>query len=319
MAEMSYRRLGDSGLMVSVVGIGCNNFGGRMDAAPVKTVVDAALGEGVTLFDTADSYGGDHGRSEELLGAALAGRRDEAVIATKFGSDLGGANGPDWGARGARRYVLRAAEASLRRLGTDWIDLYQMHVPDPGTPIEETLAALDDLVRAGKVRYLGCSNFAAWQVADADWIARASHRSRFISAQNDYSLLKRGVEAELVPACQRFGLGLLPFFPLARGLLTGKYRRGEPPPPGARLAAGRFAGHLATAPWDTIEALEKYAAERGRSLLDVAIGGLAAQPAVASVIAGATTPEQVRANVAAGAWRPSTEDLAALDAVLRSR
>ena len=315
MAEMGYCRLGSSGLMVSVVGLGCNNFGRRMDAAATEAVVDAALGEGITLFDTADAYGGDHGRSEELLGAALAGRRDEAVVATKFGGDLGGANGPDWGARGARRYIVRAAEASLRRLGTDWIDLYQLHLPDPGTPVEETLAALDDLVHAGKVRYLGCSNFAAWQVADAAWTARSAHLTPFISAQNNYSLLKRDIEAELVPACQRFGLGLLPFFPLASGLLTGKYRRGEPPPAGTRLAGDRFAGRLATAPWDTIEALEKYAAERGRSLLDVAIAGLAAQPAVASVIAGATTPDQVRANAAAGAWRLSPEDLRALDEI----
>jgi aryl-alcohol dehydrogenase-like predicted oxidoreductase len=315
MGEMNYRRLGRSGLVVSVVGLGCNNFGRKVDAAGTRAVVDAALDAGITLFDTADTYGEQPGRSEEFLGAALAGRRDEVVLATKFGMDVRGANGPDWGARGSRRYVIRAAEASLRRLGTDHIDLYQMHYPDPHTPIEETLSALDDLVRAGKVRYLGNSNFAGWQVADADWAARTGHRTPFVSAQNEYSLLRREVEAEVVPACQRFGLGVLPYFPLSSGLLTGKYRRGQQPSAGTRLAMERYRPWLDRAPWDVIEALEKYAAERGLRMLDVAIGGLAAQPAVASVIAGATTAEQVRANVAAGAWQPSTEDLSALDAI----
>ncbi|MGH3678929.1 MAG: aldo/keto reductase [Natronosporangium sp.] len=312
MGDTRYRRLGDSGLMVSVVGLGCNNFGTRMDADATRAVVLAALDEGVTLFDTADRYGGQ-GRSEEFLGAALKGRRDEAVIATKFGHDMEGGNGPDWGARGARRYVVRAVEASLRRLDTDWIDLYQLHFPDPGTPIEETLSALDDLVHAGKVRYLGNSNFAGWQVADAAWTARTAGLTRFVSAQNEYNLLRREVEAELVPACQRFGLGLLPYFPLESGLLAGKYRRGAAAPAGSRLAGERHARRLAEAPWDTIEALEAFAAERGIGILDVAIGWLAAQPAVASVIAGATRPDQVRANVAAGAWQPPADDLAALD------
>ncbi|MFB9543549.1 aldo/keto reductase, partial [Micromonospora sagamiensis] len=204
-----------------------------------------------------------------------------------------------------------------RRLGTDHIDLYQLHEPDPGTPIEETLAALDDLVRAGKVRYLGNSNFSGWQIADADWIARTAGTTRFVSAQNHYSLLERAVETEVVPACERFGLGLLPFFPLADGLLTGKYRRGEQPPAGSRLAgAGRYAQRFATADWDTIEAIGSYADQRGLTMLQVAIGGLAAQPAVTSVIAGATTPEQVRANAAAGAWQPDDDDLAALRALL---
>jgi aryl-alcohol dehydrogenase-like predicted oxidoreductase len=279
-------------------------------------VVHAALDEGVTLFDTADAYGG-HGRSEEYLGAALKGRRDEVVVATKFGHDMAGANGPDWGARASRRYVIRAAEASLRRLDTDWIDLYQLHVPDPQTPIEETLSALDDLVKAGKVRYAGHSNFAGWQVADAAWIARTAGLAPFISAQNHYHLLHREVEAELVPACQRFGLGLLPYFPLASGLLTGKYRRGDPAPEGTRMAGERFAQRLAEAPWDTIEALERFATERGIGILDVAIGGLAAQPTVASVIAGATRPEQVRANVAAGNWQPTAEDLTTLNHLTR--
>ena len=310
---MRYRRLGDSGLVVSVVGLGCNNFGGRIDAARTNEVVRAALDEGITLFDTADIYGNPAGASEELLGRALGSRRDEVVVATKFGMDTRGANGPDWGARGSRRYIHRAVEASLRRLGTDHSDLYQLHEPDRTTPIEETLRALDDLVRAGKVRYIGSSNFDGWRVADADWIARSGHLTRFVSAQNEYSLVTRQVEAELVPACQRFGVGVLPYFPLASGLLTGKYRRGEPAPEGTRLAGGHR--RLATAPWDMIERLEGYAEKRGLSMLQIAIGWLAAKPAVASVIAGATRPEQVRANVAAGRWQPSPEDVAELDEI----
>ena len=317
VSEMTYRRLGDSGLVVSVVGIGCNNFGRKLDSDGTRAVVDAALDAGITFFDTADIYGEPQGGSEELLGQALKGRRDDVVVATKFGMDMHGANGPDHGARGARRYIARAVEASLRRLGTDHIDLYQMHEPDPGTPIDETLAALDDLVTAGKLRYLGNSNFAGWQIADADWTASSAGRTRFISAQNHYSLLERGVEDEVIPACERFGLGMLPFFPLANGLLTGKYKRGEAPPTGSRLAGGgRYAERLAAARWDTIEAIEAYAAERGISMLQVAIGGLAARPAVTSVIAGATTPDQVRANAAAGTWQPTDEDLDALDALL---
>ncbi|MFB9237442.1 aldo/keto reductase [Plantactinospora siamensis] len=314
---MTYRRLGDSGLVVSVVGIGCNNFGRKLDTDGTRAVVDAALDAGINFFDTADIYGEPHGASEEQLGAALRGRRDDVVVATKFGMDMSGMNGPDHGARGARRYIARAVEASLRRLGTDHIDLYQMHEPDPGTPIDETLAALDNLVRAGKVRYLGNSNFAGWQIADADWTARSGGYTPFISAQNHYSLVERAVETEVSPACERFGLGLLPFFPLANGLLTGKYRRGETPPAGSRLAGGgRYAERFAAAPWDTIEGIEKYAAERDLSMLQVAIGGLAAQPAVTSVIAGATTPEQVRANASAGTWAPDEEDLAALRELL---
>ncbi|MET8118960.1 aldo/keto reductase [Micromonospora sp. NPDC005291] len=317
VTEMTYRRLGDSGLVVSVVGIGCNNFGRKLDLDGTRAVVDAALDAGITLFDTADIYGEPQGGSEELLGQALKGRRDDVVVATKFGMDMNGLNGPDFGARGSRRYIARAVEASLRRLGTDHIDLYQMHEVDPGTPIDETLAALDDLVRDGKVRYLGNSNFAGWQIADADWVASSNGRARFISAQNHYSLLERSVETEVIPACERFGLGMLPFFPLANGLLTGKYKRAGQPPAGSRLSGGgRYAERLAAADWDTIEAIEAYAAERGLTMLQVAIGGLAAQPAVTSVIAGATTPEQVRANAAAGTWEPSDEDLAALRAIL---
>ncbi|MFC6007302.1 aldo/keto reductase [Angustibacter luteus] len=309
--DMTYRPLGRSGLMVSRVGVGCNAFGARIDAEQTQAVVDAAIEVGITLFDTADIYG--RGESEELLGRALGARRGDVVVATKFGMDMQGDNGPDWGARGSRRYIRKAVEASLRRLGTDWIDLYQLHEPDPVTPISETLAALHELVLEGKVRTVGCSNFAAWQVADADWTARTSGYERFISAQNKYSLLDRDVEDELVPACEALGLGVLPFFPLEYGLLTGKYRRGQAAPDGSRLQ--QQTARLESADWDAIEAVEGFAGERGVSVLDVAIGGLAAQPAVASVIAGATRPEQVYANAAAGAWEPTLEDLAALDAI----
>jgi aryl-alcohol dehydrogenase-like predicted oxidoreductase len=314
--DMRYRRLGDSGLAVSVVGLGCNNFGRRIDRTRTQAVVDAALDCGITLFDTADAYGDPVGASEEFLGAALKanGHRESVLIATKFGNPLGGAAGPDWDDRGSRRYIARAVEASLRRLGTDYIDLYQVHRPDPQTPIAETLAALDDLVRAGKVRYLGSSNFAGWQVADAAWTARTANTTPFISAQNQYSLIERAVEADVVPACQAHGVGLLPYFPLANGLLTGKYRR-DVVPEGARLSHERFAGFLAKAPWDAIEALTAFASERGLSMVDVAVGGLAAKPAVGSVIAGATSPEQVRANAAAGAWVPTDDDLAQLDSL----
>ncbi len=305
MADMAYRRLGGSGLVVSVAGLGCNNFGLRIDLEATRAVVHAALDEGVTLLDTSDSYG----TSEEFLGEVLQGRRDDVVLATKFGSSLKGDNGADWGARGSRRYIRRAVERSLRRLRTDWIDLYQLHRPDPLTPIEETLSALTDLVREGKVRYIGSSNFASWQVADADWIARDAGYERFISAQNNYNLIEREAEAELVPACRHFGVGLLPFFPLASGLLTGKYRRGEAPPDNSRIKQWGMTAQLSDERFDVVERLEAFAAERSVSLLDVALGGLAAKPSVASVIAGATSPEQVRANVAATAWQPSPGDL----------
>jgi aryl-alcohol dehydrogenase-like predicted oxidoreductase len=287
--------------------LGCNNFGRRIDLEQTRQVVHAALDVGITLFDTADIYG----ESEDFLGEVLGPARADIVLATKFGMDMGGQLGPDWGARGSRRYIRKAVESSLRRLRTDWIDLYQMHAPDPSTPIEETLAALQDLVSEGKVRYVGCSNFAAWQLADADWTARHRGLSRFVSAQNHYSLIERGVEAELAPACRHLGVGILPFYPLANGLLSGKYHRGEPAPEGTRLAVRQ--DWLSDDRFDRVEALEAYAAERGRSLLDVAIGGLAAQRAVASVIAGATKPEQVRANAAAGEWVPTPEDLKALN------
>ncbi|TDW22432.1 aldo/keto reductase [Kribbella kalugense] len=311
MADMEYRQLGDSGLTVSVVGLGCNNLGRRLDASRTDAVVNAAVDAGITLFDTADVYHGEHGFSEELLGKALGARRDEVVIATKFGGDMHGENGPDWGVRGSRRYIRKAVEASLKRLGTDWIDLYQLHVPDPVTPIEETLAALTELVAEGKVRYVGSSQFAAWQVVDADWAARTAGLEHFISAQNRYSLLDREVEDELAPACEHLGVGILPFFPLSSGLLTGKYKRDADAPDGSRLATQPE--RLAHADFDKIEALETFAAERDLTLIDVAIGGLAAQPAVASVIAGATTPQQIAQNVAAGTWDPTAADLAALD------
>ena len=305
---MEFRRLGNSGLVVSAVGLGTNNLGMKLDEQQSQEVVHAALDEGITLFDTADSYG----TSEERLGQLLTGRRDDVVLATKFGGDVrrrGLSNGEDWGARGSRRYVLRAVEASLRRLRTDWIDLYQLHHPDPSTPLEETLSALTDLVRAGKVRYVGSSNLRGWQVAHAEWMARTRGFERFVSAQNEYSWLQRDIERDLVPALVEYGIGLLPYFPLASGLLSGKYRRGEPPPPGSRLAAWGREADLTDETFDVLEALTSFAASRGVDLLDVAIGGLAARPAVASVIAGATSREQVARNVAAGGWRPSAEDL----------
>ncbi|WP_035814445.1 aldo/keto reductase [Jiangella gansuensis] len=307
---MTYRQLGDSGLTVSAVGLGCNAFGTRIDAETTTAVVNRAVDLGVTLFDTADVYG--RGESETLLGTALGKRRGDVVVATKFGMDMRGANGPDWGARGSRRYIRKAVEASLRRLGTDWIDLYQIHQPDPKTPIEETLAALTELVAEGKIRYLGSSNFAGWQVVEAAWVARSGGLQRFAGAQNKYSLYDRAAEAELVPAAQSVGVGILPFYPLEYGLLTGKYRRGEAAPEGSRLADPRLRARLDHADFDRIEALERFAADRGIGLLDLAIGGLAAQPAVASVIAGATRPDQVSANVRAGSWHPSAEDLATL-------
>ena len=312
---MRYRALGSSGLTVSVVGLGCNAFGSRIDEEQTRAVVDAAIDHGITFFDTADTYG--LGASEELLGRALGRRRDDVVVATKFGMDMQGHNGPDWDARSSRRYVRRAVEASLRRLGTDHIDLYQIHQLDLVTPMSEVVEAMNELVDEGKVRYLGCSNFAAWELADAHWTAREAGRRPFVRAQNEYSLYNRVAEQELVPACERFGVGLLPYFPLAYGLLTGKYRRGEAAPEGSRLGHEGQAHRLRNADFDRVEAVEAYAAERDLDVLTVALGGLAAQPAVASVIAGATRPEQIASNVAAGLWEPSGEDLEALREVNR--
>ena len=309
---MPLRRLGDSGLVVSAVGMGCNTLGATVPPDAVAHVVGAALDAGITLFDTADIYGAAPGQSEALLGAALGRRRPDVVLATKFGMDARGLNGSDWGARGSRRYVRRAVEGSLRRLGTDYIDLLQLHEPDPRTPVDETLSALDDLVHGGLIRYAGSSNFAAWQVVDAHHRARAAGWTGFVSAQNEYSLLRRVAEAELVPAATSTGIGLLAYYPLASGLLTGKYRRGRPAPPGSRLE--KRPERLAKADFDRIEALEQVAGERGISLLTLAIGGLAAQPAVGAVVVGARTPEQVRQNAAAASWVPTPEDLAAIDA-----
>ena len=309
---MRYRSLGNSGLVVSVAGLGGNNFGRRLDVDATRAVVDAALDAGITLLDTAESYGA--GRSEEFLGDALAGRRDQVVLATKFGhrsADMG--YGAAAGAKGGRGYILRAVEQSLRRLRTDYIDLYQIHTPDPATPIEETLTALSDLVAQGKVRYLGHSNFAGWQLANAAGAARELGTAGFVSAQNHWSLLERGIEAEVVPAALHYGLGVLPYYPLANGLLTGKVRRGLPPPEGSRLA-GR-PGYITGDKLDRAEKLADWAQQHGVTLLDVAVGGLAAQPGCSSVIAGATSPEQVKANAAAASWVPSADELADLDRV----
>ncbi|HSV38673.1 MAG TPA: aldo/keto reductase [Nocardioidaceae bacterium] len=307
---MRYRSLGPSGLMVSVAGVGCNAFGTRIDAQRTQEVVDAALEVGVTLFDTADTYG--LGASEELLGRALGDRRDEVVVATKFGMPASGLNGSEDEGRASRDYLRRAVHGSLRRLGTDWIDLYQLHQPDLVTPYDETLGALQELVDEGKIRHYGCSNFQAWELVDAQWTAQAAGLSGFVSAQNEYSLYNRTAEAELVPTCERFGIGLLPYFPLAYGLLTGKYSRRQAAPPGSRLAAENQRHRLEGADFGRVDVLQQYADESGISLLDVALGGLAAQPTVASVIAGATRGEQVRANVSAGLWEPSGPDLKAL-------
>lgn len=314
MTDMRFVPLGDSGLLVSTVGLGCNAFGSRIDADQTQAVVDAALDHGITFFDTADSYG--DGASEELLGRSLGPRRDDIVLATKFG--MGKDAGEPGQAHGSRRYIRRAVEASLRRLNTDYIDLYQLHRPDPVTPMEETLQALSELVAEGKVRYIGSSNLSAWQVTDANWLARTSGTQRFVSAQNEYSLYNRLAEEELVPACEAAGVGLLPYFPLAYGLLTGKYHRGEVAPEGTRLAAPNQASRLANADWDRIEALQEFADARDISLLDLAISGLAAQPAVASVICGATRPEQIKANVGALAWQPTDEELDALDELAKT-
>jgi aryl-alcohol dehydrogenase-like predicted oxidoreductase len=298
------RRIGSEGPEVSVVGLGCNNFGTRIDYAKSKKVVDAALEVGVTLFDTADIYG--RGKSEQHLGKALGSWREDVVVATKFGKLMD--DGPDL-PRGSRAYIRWACEQSLRRLETDRIDLYQMHEPDPTTPIEETLDALAELIDERKVAFIGSSNFSVEQIEEADRVARERGVPRFVSAQNRYSLIRQE-PPELLPACERLGIGVLPFFPLESGLLTGKYRRGRPAPEHTRLA-GRD-DVLTDENFDEVERLERFAEERGASLLEVAIGGLAALPAIASVIAGATKPEQVRANVAAGAWEPSAEDLQAL-------
>jgi aryl-alcohol dehydrogenase-like predicted oxidoreductase len=304
------RTIGRSDLRVSAVGLGCNNFGGRIDLEATRRVVHKALDVGITLFDTADVYG-ERGGSENFLGEILGPRRKDIVLATKFGLAM------DDGGRmkgASRGYVMSAVEASLTRLRTDWIDLYQLHRPDPATPIEETLRALDDLVRHGKVRYVGCSNLPAWQVVEAEWTARHHGLTAFVSSQNEYSLLVRDAERELIPALEAYGLGLLPYFPLASGLLTGKYKRTLPPPQGARLSQARYSDRYFTeANWTRVERLEEFCARRGRTLLDLPFAWLLSRPVLASVIAGATKPEQVEANVRAAAWSLSADDLAEID------
>jgi aryl-alcohol dehydrogenase-like predicted oxidoreductase len=312
---VEYRNLGDSGLKISLAGLGCNNFGMRCDTEETRAVVHRALDEGVTFFDTADIYG-NRGGSEELLGKALGKRRREVVVATKFGMPMGA--GPY--ERGAsRRYVMAAAEASLRRLDTDYMDVYQLHQPDPDTPQEETLAALDDLVRAGKVRYLGNSNFSGWQVADADWISRTRSLARYVSAQNQYNLLDRRIERDLLPACKKFGLGMLPYFPLASGFLTGKYRRGAEAPPGTRLALmAPMAKQVMTEQnFAILGRLEEFARGRGHTLVELAMSWLACQPVVSSVISGATRPEQVTENVKACGWKLIHEEMKEVDSITR--
>lgn len=310
---MEYKNLGRSGLQVSVVGLGCNNFGMRCDYDQSEKVVHAAIDAGITLFDTADVYGGQ-GKSEEFLGRILKGKRDSVLVATKWGMKMG--EGPHKSG-GSRKYIMAAVEDSLRRLQTDYIDLYQLHRPDPQTPMEETLRALDDLVSSGKVRYIGHSNFAGWQAAEAHFVAQKGNYTPFISAQNEYSLLERRIEAELVPACNQYGVSVLPFFPLASGFLTGKYRQGQDLPAGTRLAnAGPMAARVLTDKnYEMLGKLEAFAEARGKTMLDLAIGWLASLSHVGSVIAGATKPEQVAQNVAAGGWRLTAEELAEVDAI----
>jgi aryl-alcohol dehydrogenase-like predicted oxidoreductase len=308
------RSLGSSGLRVSLVGLGCNNFGRRIDYAASYPVVHKALDLGVTFFDTADSYRSPIGDSEEFLGRALGSRRKDVVLATKVGMpvDASGLHGA------SRRSIISGVEASLRRLNTDWIDLFQQHQPDPLTPIEETLRAFEDLVRQGKVRYIGCSNFRAWQVVEARWISRTFGLASFVSCQNEYSLLARGPDRELIPMMQADGMGLLPYYPLAGGLLTGKYRRNTPMPEGARLTVhgARYGDRFINdANWPIVERLETFAEQRGRTLLELAFSWLASRPCVSSIIAGATKPEQLEENVRAVGWALKTDDFQEIDRI----
>ncbi|MFE7464680.1 aldo/keto reductase [Streptomyces sp. NPDC057499] len=308
---MRYLSMGTSGLQVSAVGLGCNELGRSVGLEQSREVVDAALDSGITLFDTADVYG----ESESFLGQCFKGRRERIVLATKFGHQkLAMSYGPAAGSKGGRAYIRRAVEGSLRRLRTDYIDLYQIHTPDPHTPVEETLAALTELVREGKVRYIGSSNFAGWQIAEAACAARAHGFEPFVSAQNHWSLLERGIEDEIVPAARHFGVGVLPYFPLAHGLLTGKVRRGRALPEGTRIA--QSAHRVTKERLDTVEALADWGRRNGRSLLEIAVSGLGALPGCGSVIAGAKRPEQVRANAAAGGWEPTAGELRAVLALL---
>ncbi len=310
---MQQRNLGPSGLQVSVVGLGCNNFGGRIDLEAARAVVHKALDVGITLLDTADIYG-NSGGSETALGQILGDRRKDIVLASKFGMPMDKERKLTGG---SRRYIMSAVEASLKRLKTDWIDLYQLHQPDPRTPIEETLRALDDLVHQGKVHYIGCSNLPAWQVVDALWTSRHNGLSAFISCQDEYSLMKRGHEGHLIPAMQANGLGLLPYWPLASGVLTGKYKRNAAPPEGTRLAKmpERAGEYLTDRTFDIVEGLSRFAEKRGHTLLELAFSWLAARPTVTSVIAGATKPEQVEQNVKAADWQLTADEMAEIDAI----
>jgi aryl-alcohol dehydrogenase-like predicted oxidoreductase len=310
--RLQQRHLGKSGLRVSAIGLGCNNFGGRIDLEATRRVVYRALDLGITFFDEADTYGDPRGNSETCLGEILGPRRKDIVLATKFARPMDGSGRFEGASRG---YIMAEVEASLQRLKTDWIDLYQQHQPDPLTPIEETLRALDDLVQQGKVRYIGCSTLPAWQVVEAQWTAKHLGLHHFVSCQEEYSLLARGLDDDMMPALEAYGLGLIPFRPLANGLLTGKYRRGAPMPRGARLSAeARSAGrYLTEANWTAVERLEGFAAERGHTLLELALSWLLHRPAVASVIAGATAPEQVEQNVKSAGWALTADDLRAID------
>jgi aryl-alcohol dehydrogenase-like predicted oxidoreductase len=311
---MEYRNLGNSGLQVSALGLGCNNIGRQVDQAGADAIVNKCVEMGITLFDGADVYGSERGRGEEVLGRALKPHRRNIVLATKGSGRMG--EGP-YNAGASRRYLTQALEDSLRRLDTDYIDLYQVHFPDPQTPIEETLRALDDMVRSGKVRYVGCSNYSGLQLAEAMAASASGHLTAFISTQNRYNLLERDIERDVVPAAEKYGLGVLPFYPLASGLLTGKYRKDAPTPTGTRLTSGIhfYDGVLENADYDKLDRFTDFAAERGRSLLELAIGWLASQPAVGSVITGATRVEQIEANAAASTWRLTPDELQQVEAL----
>lgn len=317
MAQIEYRNLGKSGLRVSTVGLGCNNFGRPGTLTETQegsdAVISAAIEAGITLFDTADIYGREYGLSETLMGNALRGKRDNIVLATKFGHADYASPVSNWGAKGSRRYIRLAVEGSLKRLQTDWIDLYQLHTPDPHTPIEETLSTLDDLIREGKIRYIGHSNFAGWQIADAEYSAALGGHPRFISAQNEYNLIARDAEREVLPAVNAYGLGFLPWFPLYNGLFTGKFTR-DAGPSDSRIMRTRK--HLSdSAPWDAMEAYAAFCEERGVTMLAATFAWLLAQPGLSSVIAGATKPEQIEQNaVAATAWKPSADEVATIGA-----
>jgi aryl-alcohol dehydrogenase-like predicted oxidoreductase len=314
---MEYRNLGASGLRVSALGLGGNNFGRQVDEAGTAAIVNKALDLGMTFFETADVYG-ERGRSEEFLGRALKPHRRDVVIASKAGGRMG--EGPYWSGA-SRRYLLDAVDACLRRLDTDYIDLFQVHFPDPSTPIEETLRALDDMVRSGKVRYIGCCNYAGWQVVEAALITRHEHLTPMISAQNRYNILERGIQKELMPGASKYGVGILPYYPLAAGLLTGKYRRGEPPPEGSRLTSGIgfYAGILSDANLEVVERLDAFARSHDHTILDLAIGWLLSQPAVGCVMTGVTRVDQVEANCASSEWRLTLEEMQEVDAILTSQ